>query len=77
MIQVANSISIAADEQVRGFADMNEMLGQLDQSTQSNVVSADLTAQTSEKLKDNAEQLRSLFNELAELIQSDGKIGKS
>jgi methyl-accepting chemotaxis protein len=77
MIQVVNSISIATDEQVRGFAGMNDMLSQLDQSNQKYVASADLTAQTSDKLKYNAEQLRALVAELSELIHSGGRSLKS
>jgi len=76
VIQVANTISIAADEQVRGFADMSEALSQLDQATQSQVASADSSAQASDKLQSQAEQLKQLVSDLADLIQGAGGTGK-
>lgn len=77
VIQVANAISIASDEQVRGFAEMGEALTQLDQTTQSNVVSADSSAQASDKLRGQAEQLKSLVGELGDLIQVTAGVRKS
>jgi len=77
MIQVSNSISMAADEQVRGFSGLNDVLGQLDQLAQNNVVSADVSAQISSKLRNHAEQLQALIVELGDLVQINDKSTKS
>lgn len=77
MIQVSNSISMAADEQVRGLSGLNDVLGQLDQLAQNNVVSADVSAQMSSKLRNHAEQLQALIVELGDLVQMNDKSTKS
>lgn len=67
--EVTSSISSASEEQVQGISEISSALNQLDQTTQNNAMSADSSAQASEKLQSQAEQLKSLVEELVHVIQ--------
>ncbi|MEY4066285.1 MAG: hypothetical protein RIR26_2493 [Pseudomonadota bacterium] len=67
--QVTSSISTASEEQVQGISEIGNALNQLDQTTQNNAMSADSSAQTSERLQQQALQLKRLVDELAQVIQ--------
>lgn len=75
--QVTGSISAASEEQVQGISEISSALNQLDQTTQNNAMSADSSAQASEKLQDQAQQLKSLVDELSVVIQGGNPQGKA
>lgn len=68
---VTSSISSASEEQVQGISEISTALNQLDQTTQNNAMSADSSAQASERLQSQAEQLKSLVRELTHVIDGD------
>ncbi|NBO39662.1 DUF3365 domain-containing protein [bacterium] len=67
--QVTTSISAASEEQVQGISEISTALNQLDQTTQNNAMSADSSAQASDKLQAQAQQLKSLVEELTAVIR--------
>jgi methyl-accepting chemotaxis protein len=75
--QVTGSISAASEEQVQGISEISSALNQLDQTTQNNAMSADSSAQASEKLQDQAQRLKSLVDELSVVIQGGNPQGKA
>jgi len=66
--EVTSSISAASEEQVQGISEISSALNQLDQTTQNNAMSADSSAQTSERLQLQAEQLKTLVDQLSTVI---------
>lgn len=77
VVQVTHTISAASDEQVRGFATLTAALNQMDQANQSHFVSAETSAEASQKLQAQAEQIKALVTELSEVIQGAAKLKKS
>lgn len=75
--QVTSSISAASEEQVQGISEISSALNQLDQTTQNNAMSADSSAQESERLQNQARQLKSLVDELSLVIQGKESQGKA
>lgn len=75
--QVTGSISAASEEQVQGISEISSALNQLDQTTQNNAMSADSSAQASEKLQDQAQRLKILVDELSVVIQGGNSRGKA
>ncbi|MFZ9520173.1 MAG: methyl-accepting chemotaxis protein [Silvanigrellaceae bacterium] len=67
--EMTSTISSASEEQVQGISEISSALNQLDQSTQNNAMSADSSAQTSERLRAQAEQVKILVEELSAVIQ--------
>lgn len=67
--QVTSSISAASEEQVQGISEISSALNQLDQTTQNNAMSADSSAQESERLQLQAQQLKALVDELGAVIE--------
>jgi methyl-accepting chemotaxis protein len=61
---------------VQGISEISSALNQLDQSTQNNAMSADSSAQASERLRSQAEQVKVLVDELSAVIQG-GKSDKA
>jgi methyl-accepting chemotaxis protein len=69
--EMTSSISTASEEQVQGISEISSALNQLDQSTQNNALSADASAQTSEKLQAQAEKMKKLVDDLKTVIVGD------
>lgn len=74
---VTVSICAASEEQVQGISEMSSALNQLDQTTQNNAMSADSSAQVSEKLHDQAQRLKVLVDELNVAIRGGNPQGKA
>ncbi|NBX17373.1 MAG: DUF3365 domain-containing protein [Proteobacteria bacterium] len=69
--EVTSSISSASDRQVQGISEIGDALNQLDRTAQNIALSADSSAQTSERLQVQAEQLKELVKELSNVV--DGR----
>jgi methyl-accepting chemotaxis protein len=67
--EVTSAISSASEEQVQGISEISNALNQLDQTTQNNAMSADSSAQTSERLQMQAEQLKELVSQLSVVVR--------
>ena len=69
--QLVADIAAASEEQAEGIAQISQAVSDLDHVTQKNAGNATETAETAEKLKQHAEQLQNIVNEVAFLIGSN------
>ena len=71
--QLMGEISTASDEQAKGTAQITVAIGQMEQVVQANAATAEESAASSEELKNQAQALTGVVNELNKLVKGSGK----
>ena len=71
--ELINGITRASQEQAEGVEQVNTAVSQIDKVTQQNAASAEESASASEELSAQAERVKSMVMELAQLVGGNGK----